>query len=265
MSEGELIFIGLGLYDDESLSLEALQACKEADILVAEQYTSILAPGSMEKLSKKLGKEIIVFGRNEVEKGKVLEKGKSKIIGFLVPGDPMTATTHADLRMRAHRAGIKTRIVHGTSAMVAIPGILGLQHYKFGRTITIPFPEKGFEPTSPLELLLENLSHGLHTLALLDIRVDEGRLMTANQGLHWLLATAKKCHTSAINDETVACVVARAGSRDCLAKANRIKHLLKMDFGRPLHSIVVPGRLHFLEEEALVRFAGAPESLFPAK
>jgi diphthine synthase len=32
--------------------------------------------------------------------------------------------------------------------------------------------------------------------------------------------------------------------------------LLKVDFGPPLHSIVVPGELHFLEEEALRVLAG---------
>jgi diphthine synthase len=32
----------------------------------------------------------------------------------------------------------------------------------------------------------------------------------------------------------------------------------KEDFGAPHHSIVVPGKLHFMEAEALVELAGAP-------
>lgn len=265
MSKGELIFIGLGLSDDESTTLEAMAACERADVLLAELYTSILAPGSIERLSEKTGKKITVLGRDEVEKGSPLEIAKEMTVGFLVPGDPMTATTHVDLSIRANKAGIKTSIVHGTSVIVAVPSVLGLQHYKFGRTITIPFKQEGFTPTSPFKLLVENLQRGLHTLALLDIRAEEDRFMTSNEGLRWLLEASKSLGSSAVTEDTLACVVARAGSKSRVAKADRIKALLEMDFGGPLHTIVIPGKLHFIEEEALIRFAGAPKELFPAK
>ena len=262
MSKGELIFIGLGLSDDESPTVEAIESCRKADVLLAELYTSILTKDSIERLSKKIGKDIKVLGRLEVEEGKFIEELKDKRVGFLVPGDPMTATTHVDLRIRAHDLGMSTRIIHGTSAMVAVPGILGLQHYRFGRIVTIPFHQKGFEPTSPFELMVENFKRGMHTLVLLDIKSEEDRFMTANQGLAWLLSTAESMKSDIITQESLACVVARAGSNSCIAKADRIKELLGMDFGKPLHTIVIPGKLHFQEEEALVRFAGAPRELF---
>src|SRR5206468_2271352 len=93
-------------------------------------------------------------------------------VAFLVGGDPMAATTHVDLRLRAASAGIPTRIVHGASILTAAAGVLGLQIYKFGRTTTIPFPSEGFGPTSPLEVILQNRSAGLHSLVLLDLRED---------------------------------------------------------------------------------------------
>jgi diphthine synthase len=34
-----------------------------------------------------------------------------------------------------------------------------------------------------------------------------------------------------------------------------------MDFGPPLHTLVIPGKLHFMETEALVAFAGLPPEL----
>lgn len=262
---GELIFIGLGLTDDQSITIEAIEACRGCDILLAENYTSILSPGSIERLEKRVGKRVEVLDRGKVESGSLLEMTRGKVVGFMVPGDPMTATTHVDLRIRADEMGIETRIVHGTSAMVAVPGILGLQHYKFGRTVTIPFSQKGFEPTSPLELLQENLKQGLHTLALLDLQSGEKRFMTANEGLGWLLSTSDKIESGLISESTLACVVARAGSRSCIARADIIEELRRMDFGEPLHTIVIPGKLHFQEEEALVRFAKAPKELFSAK
>jgi diphthine synthase len=183
---GRIIFIGLGLSDDRSITIEAIDACKKCDVLFAEQYTSKVSPGSLERLEKMIGKEIHVLGRMDVEEGAPLKLAKDHVVGFLVPGDPMTATTHVDLRIRANDLGLETGIVHGTSAMIAVPGILGLQHYKFGRTITIPFSQKGFEPTSPFEQLDKNFRQGLHTLALLDIQSAEDRYMTANEGLKWL-------------------------------------------------------------------------------
>ena len=257
-----IIFIGLGLNDERSLTLEALDACKRCDMLFIEQYTSKLATGSLKRLEKLIGKEIHVLGRDEVESAEPLKSAKEGTVGLLVPGDPMTATTHVDLRIRADDLGIGTRTVHGTSAMIAVPGILGLQHYKFGRTITLPFPHKGFEPTSPFEQFVENQKQGLHTLVLLDIQAAENHYMTANEGLEWLLGTSRRIGSQAISEDTLACVVARAGSIDCVARADRISTLIKSDFGEPLHTIVIPGRLHFQEEEALIRFAGAPKGLF---
>jgi diphthine synthase len=37
-----------------------------------------------------------------------------------------------------------------------------------------------------------------------------------------------------------------------------VKDLLNADFGPPPHVLLVPGKLHFLEAEALRVFAGAP-------
>jgi diphthine synthase len=261
---GKFIFIGLGLSDDRSITIEAIDACKKCDVLFAEQYTSKVSPGSIERLEKMIGKKIQILGRTEVEEGAPLKSAKDRIVGFLVPGDPMTATTHVDLRIRANDFGLETGIVHGTSAMIAVPGILGLQHYKFGRTITIPFSQKGFEPTSPFEQLDKNQRQGLHTLALLDIQSAEDRYMTANEGLRWLIDTSSGLKSQTITKDTLACVVARAGSLDCIARANRISELIAYDFGKPLHTIVLPGKLHFQEEEALVRFAAAPRDLFSA-
>ncbi|MEM3038303.1 MAG: diphthine synthase [Thermoplasmata archaeon] len=258
---GRISFIGLGLYDDSSLTLQALQECKEADILIMESYTSTLAEGSVKRLEERIGKTVQLLSREQVEKGDFLSGLKQNRVAFLVPGDPMTATTHVDLRIRAHDLGFETRVIHGTSALIAVPGILGLQHYKFGRTITIPYAQKGFRPKSPIEQLMQNRAGGLHTLALLDIWASENRYMTANEGLRWLLDTARETGVKEISESSLACVVARAGAPDFMARADRIGKLLSIDFGPPLHSIVIPGRLHFIEVEALKRFANAPEDL----
>ena len=37
-----------------------------------------------------------------------------------------------------------------------------------------------------------------------------------------------------------------------------IKELIKKDFGSPLHTLVIPGKLHFMEVEALEKLAQLP-------
>jgi diphthine synthase len=41
------------------------------------------------------------------------------------------------------------------------------------------------------------------------------------------------------------------GSDTSYIKYGRVELLLKHDFGPPLHCIVIPGNLHFMEEEML--------------
>ncbi len=256
---GELVFIGLGLYDEKDLTLRALEEARACDVLFAEFYTSSLRGTTAEKLAALIGKPVTVLHREDVESGVVLVKqAATKRVGLLVPGDPMMATTHVDLRLRAAEAGISTRIVHGSSIFTAAIGLLGLQAYKFGRTTTIPIPEKGFRPTSPLEVIVANLAAGLHTLVLLDLKED-GRFLTANDALRYLIDVGGGKFPPA----TLVCVVGGAGSGSPLVRADRADRLLAANLGPPLHVLVVPGALHFAERDALARFARAPEDALP--
>ncbi|MDH7516861.1 MAG: diphthine synthase [Candidatus Thermoplasmatota archaeon] len=259
MNKGRLTFVGLGLYDEKDISLKGLDEIKNCDKVYAEFYTAKLVGTDIKKIEKTVGKNIEVLSRDETEKGDIiLDFAKNKKVVFLTCGDPMAATTHVDLRLRAASKGIETKIVHGSSIMTAVPGLLGLQNYKFGRTTTLVFPEKNYFPISPYEVIRDNKKMGLHTLVLLDIQADKNRFMTANEGLELLLQMEKKQKENVLSEDSVVCVVAHAGSDKPLVVANSIVFLEKMDFGPPLHTIVVPGNLHFMEIESLIRFAGLP-------
>ena len=64
-----------------------------------------------------------------------------------------------------------------------------------------------------------------------------------------------------ITFNTLVVGIARAGSRDPTVKAGYIKEVITHNFGVPPHSLVFPGKLHFMEAEALITFAGAPEQI----
>lgn len=260
MTIASLFFIGLGLYDEQDLSLKALNQLKQCDLVFAECYTSQLMGSSMAKLEAVIGKPIKVLNREETEKGTtVLEAAQQHQVALLIGGDPMIATTHVDLRIRAQQKNIPTHIIHGSSIVTAVPGLLGLQNYKFGRATTLAYPEKDYFPTSPYDVIFQNKQQGLHTLVLLDIKAEENRFMTASEALDLLMQMEQHKQQHLFTSETILCVVARAGSDTPVVAAHTMQHLQTMKFGPPLHTLVVPGKVHFMEAEALHHLAGLPQ------
>ena len=260
-SMGELVFVGLGLFDEKDITLKGIEAVKAADVVFAEFYTSALRGTTVPTLQLLVGKPIKVLARNDLEQGaEVLDAARNGNVALLVPGDPMAATTHVQLRLRAHEAGIPTRIIHGPSIISAAAGILGLQSYKFGRTTTVPFTTEVFHPASPLDVIEENLRRGLHTLVLLDLK-EGGEFLTAQEAIRNLLGLTKGRGRAAFSKNTLVCVLSQVGSDRPRISSGKAGDMATRDLGPPLHCIVVPGKLHFLEAEALVKLAGAPSSL----
>jgi len=261
---GELIFVGLGLYDDRDVSLRGLEEVRSVDRVFAEFYTSLMPGLSIRRLEELVGREVVVVSRRVLEEeggGELLREAKRGKVAFLVPGDPLIATTHVDLRIRAEREGVRTHVIHGSSIISAVIGLSGLQNYKYGRSVTIPFPEDVFISETPYGVVMENRERGLHTLCFLDIRVEEGRYMTVKEGLEALLEVEKRRKKDVVTGETLVVGVARAGSEDPIVKAGYVRELLDYEFGAPPHTLVFPGKLHFMEAEALIVLAGGPEEI----
>jgi diphthine synthase len=238
-----LYLIGLGLWDEKDISVKGLELAKSCDIIYMEEYTSKLgvSKGSIENM---LGKPVKILLRKDVEQSDVLIKdAKKKDVAFLVGGDPLAATTHIDLLIQARKQKIKTRVIHSSSIYTAICES-GLFIYKFGKSCSMPFPAKGFNPTSFYEVITDNQKNGAHTIVFLDLHPEEDRFMTINQALETLVKLG-------LSEETIAVGFARMGSEDQIIKAGKIKELIKFDFGKPQHVLVIPGKLHFIEEEAL--------------
>lgn len=255
-----LTFIGLGLRGDE-ITLRGLRDAQEADAVYAELYTSLVPDLDLDELSEEIGKEIEVLDRKNVEEhpDEILNSAQEGNVVFLVPGDPMVATTHIDLKLRAEKAGIKTRVVHGASIKTAAPGLAGLQSYKFGRSATIPFPEKPSK--TPYEVLVQNQANDLHTLFLLDIEAPKERYLIANKAMEIILNIESEEKKNVFTRETLVVVVARAGSENPVVKSGKVGNLIESDFGQPPHVLIVPGKLHFLEAEALQILGGAPDEV----
>jgi diphthine synthase len=254
---GSLTFIGLGLNDEKDITIKGLEAVRECETVFAEFYTSFLSGTTIERIENVIGRKITLLSRQEVEnENRILDMAVNGKVAFLTAGDPMTATTHVSLRIAATKRGIPVHIIHNASIVSAASGALGLQNYKFGRTLSLAFQSDNFKPVSAYEGLSENLGLGLHTLILLDLKPEEGRFMTANEGIQLLLDFEKKLGKHIFLEGTLVCALGRIGSESQVVRAGKVSDMLNLEFGAPPHSLVVPGKLHFMEEEALNVFTG---------
>lgn len=275
-----LYMIGLGLGNAKDITVNALEAIKKCNNIYLEHYTSIIG-SSKEELEEFYGKEIIIADRDMVEKNAedtILKNAKKSNAAFLVVGDIFGATTHTDLALRAKKENIKVKYFFNTSIMNAI-GVTGLELYKFGKTPSMVFFQENWKPTSAYDVAKENKKQGLHTLILLDIKVSEPspedilknksnkeagkppRFMTVNECLKQLLEIEnnKKKEAQEGNQEfketftnqTMAIGCARIGHDDFIVKYDTFENLIKFDFGKPLHCAIIPGELHFMEEDFL--------------
>lgn len=257
-----LTFVGLGLYDETSITREGATAVASADRVYLEAYTSVLPGAHPDALEAAHDVDIEVLGREAIERhpDRLLDAAETDQVALLVGGDPMIATTHVDLRLRAHDRGIETRIVHGTSAATAAAGLTGLQQYRFGQATTLPFPDNapgGPVPPSVLDVIEANTDRGLHTLVFLDLSLDDvDRQVLASELPDRCLDAATAAELLAQElDDRLAVAVARAGSRSPRVIADTLGGLANRSFGPPLHLLVLPGNLHDMEREALTAFA----------
>ncbi len=252
-----LTFVGLGLYDERSVTIEGQEALQSADAVFAEFYTSKLVDATVEDLEAFHDVQIQVRDRAGVEQdpSPILDAAETGDAVFLTAGDPTVSTTHTDLRLRAHDRTIRTQIVHAPTVQTAASGLTGLQNYRFGKATTIPFPRAhGGDgvPDSVIETIDGNLDRGLHTIAYLDIKAEAGELLSASKGAallanHW-------------RGDVLGVVVGQAGSPEPTVQADRLEALAERTFGPPPHLLLIPGDLHPIEQDSLEAFADAPPS-----
>ena len=257
-----LYLIGLGLFSEDDISFKGFKALQNVDCVYAEFYTAKLMGGNLDNLINKIEAPFIKLNREDVEdKNIVLDAALTKDVAFVVAGDPLMATTHTELYVEAIEKGIETRIIHGSSIFSAAPGLTGLQAYKFGKTTTVPFPDYNFFPHSPYDAIKANKEMGLHTLVLLDIQAHKDRFMKVNEAIDYLSKIESERNENIFDENTLVIGIARAGSDKPLIRGGSVSELASFDFGGPLHCMIVPADLHFIEAEALMTLANVSKDL----
>lgn len=236
-----LYLIGMGLSEGD-LTQKAINAIKKCDIIYVEGYTNKFI-GDMSGMERACGKKITKISREKVESDFLLSEAKSKNVALLVAGDPLTATTHFEIVLEANKRGIAAEVVHASSVYSAISAT-GLHIYKFGRATTLA----SWRASSPYDVAAENKKRGLHTLLLLD--TQEGDYMALKGALDILGELENQKKEKIFTPDAMLLACSCMGSKKQKIVYAKMKELEKMSLEAPI-TLVLPGDLHFKEEEAL--------------
>jgi diphthine synthase len=256
-----LSFVGLGISGFESIPIEGLDVISKADIVYLEQFTSPISKSDLEKIQNAIKGEFRPAKRWLVEDGnEILEMAKEKDVVLLSYGDPYIATTHIELRARAIENKIQTHSIHASSSLTAMIGECGLHFYKVGRIATIMSEMKSL--TTPYYVIYKNVIEGNHTVLLLEYNQDKDFFLDPKDALKGLLETEQGQRRKVLSESSYAIVASRIGFKDQTIISGKISNLSEIDFGKPPHTVIIPGRLHFTESDALKLFGKCMDEPF---
>jgi len=245
-----LWFVGLGISGTRSIPIEVVKIIQKADFVYLESFTSPIYKQQEEEIKNMVNGSFKIAKRWLVEDGQeILKASKSSTVVLLSYGDPYVATTHIELRTRAKLEKIETNTIHSASAITSMIGEAGLQFYKVGRIVTIMNEKKSI--ITPYTSIFKNLIQGLHSIILLEYNQDENYFLDPKDAISNLLDVEKEQKRNVVNNDTFAIIASRIGFETQKIISGKFSNLLKVDFGEPPHSIIITGKLHFTESDAI--------------
>lgn len=234
--------IGVGLSKNQ-ITLEGMDAIKKSKEVFLDNYTNILSEGDVLDLEKIIDKKINLLDRKELEQEKGFLKDENAL---LVIGNPTSATTHFSLIEDLNSKKIDYKIIPGIS-IFNYRGFFGLSEYRFGKTVSIVFPQKNYFPTSFYNSIEDNLKINAHTLCLLDIIVSENRFMSAYQACEILEKIDVK--NTLKNKECL--VIAGAGSDNQKIISFTFKDYKKINIEQKPQTLVICSELNEFEKVSI--------------
>jgi len=261
------------------MTREAISAAKAADVRRFETYTAFWEEDAISQLEEEIG-DIVRVMRPEVEEpDELFRLASTSKVALLVVGDPLQATTHVDLQLRAIEIGIPCHVIHGISITGIVTGAVGLSNYKFGRQTTLTYPYGGWVATSPLEVIALNRSQGLHTLVFLDLDptgagVGEQRPMQPLDVVEAFRAMASKLESELEHEQLKSNLIGLEVARKICEDIEDLSVVLCTDMGTSdqrilncsvstlgdaqegrMHCLIIPANTSEIESEALQRWS----------
>ena len=264
-----LWLIGLGPGDLGLMTASAIEHARACEYRFLEGYTATLPDEQESRLESLVGPWQRAMRPDVEEPVKILDLASKSSVAILVVVDPMQATTHVDLEAHCAEQSVDFSIIPGLSATALAVSLSGLQSYRFGRQVTLPYAYGDYLPTSPLELIDANYRANLHTLVLLDLDptgmgVDQPRPMQPAKAAEILNAmhlrlveregsTRESMTTPLAQWNTI--LLSDLGTPDQRVVSGHLEDIAKVSGGR-IHCLILPAEFTGMEREAYERRKG---------
>ncbi len=242
-----LYIMGLGLRGVSSLTNEENHIIRNCTKIYFETYTSISPESTLEDLERIYTRNIERADREFVEDGKALiEQARNDDVVLIVTGDPLSATTHNQLRADAIEAGVPVDIIENASIISVVPGKVGLFPYRMGPPVSLPFAQDNFLPKSVLEKIKSNIDSGFHTMLLLDLK--EGRTMFPREAVDILLKMEDKYKLGVISGDTEIFSLSKVSQKGETLIYDTVKNIAVSAMDLSPSVLVIPAALNHSEE-----------------
>lgn len=264
-----LYIVGIGINEFDSIGIGSLEIIINSDIVYIERFTSYISDEFYMKIksyieTKKILKnnktEIKFVKRWFIEDGReIIENSSNKEVCILIYGDPLIATTYNELILRAKKNSVEYKVVHSSSGITSLIGNSGLQHYKFGKMVTMM--RDPMSSVTVYNTIYENMCLGLHTLILTEYNNDghikdnesnnQPFFLSPIKAIDLLIEREKELNLINLSGETFVVIASKIGQLNESIISGKVKSLTKLTFEDGPNSIIFPGSLHFTEIEFL--------------
>ena len=253
-----LWLIGIGPGDLDHITERAKRVAKGCSKRYLEGYTAILPPIEEKRLEAVVGpwEKLMRDGVESPEN--MLDEARVGSVALLVVGDPMQATTHIDLEERCAEEGIGFNVIPGLTATALAVSLSGLQSYRFGRQVTIPFSDGEYLPTSPFEMICKNKEAGMHTLALLDLDptgmgLEQPRPMTPREAVDHLSRMNERSEEfDQLVEDWRGLLLSDLGTEEERVVSGKMRSLSQIEGGH-IHALIIAAEFSGMEAEAFER------------
>ena len=253
-----LWLIGIGPGDLDHITERAKRVAKGCSKRYLEGYTAILPPIEEKRLEAVVGPWERLMRDGVESPENMLDEARVSSVALLVVGDPMQATTHIDLEERCAEEGIGFHVIPGLTATALAVSLSGLQSYRFGRQVTIPFSDGEYLPTSPFEMICKNKEAGMHTLALLDLDptgmgLEQPRPMTPGAAVDHLVRMNESSEEfNQPVEDWQGLLLSDLGTEEERVVSGRMRDISQIEGGH-IHALIIAAEFSGMEAEAFER------------
>jgi diphthine synthase len=240
-----LFIIGLGVDPKNTAPVFINYASSICEKSYFDNYTTFVKNSELEWIEKKLN--AVPVSRETLEDiDRFVEEARNKNVCLYVYGDPYVATTHQALKVYATENNINVKTIYSSSFINVIFGETGLHIYKIGFVGSLI---KG--DINSRNYIYKQIGTSLE-LKKHSIIIPTGYEGNVRSLLHELKQAENNFKEEVFTDDRFVVLVSRAGTEEEKILGGKLFELLQseIELEEPF-TLIVPGALHFTEEEVL--------------